>query len=60
MNKTDLDIAYLPLVDSAPFILAEHLGYFSQMGLKVTLHKEVSWALVRDKLAIGTRDAAQM
>ena len=29
MNKTDLDIAYLPLVDSAPFILAEHLGYFS-------------------------------
>lgn len=60
MNKTDLDIAYLPLVDSAPFILAEHLGYFSQMGLKVTLHKEVSWALVRDKLAIGARDAAQM
>lgn len=60
MNKSDIAIAYLPLVDSAPFIVAEQLGFFDAMGLQVSLHKEVSWAIVRDKLAVGARDAAQM
>ena len=60
MNKTEIDVAYLPLVDSAPFIVAEHLGFFRASGLRVNLHKEVSWAIVRDKLAVGSRDAAQM
>lgn len=60
-NKTaDIQIAYLPLVDSAPFIMAEHLGLFRRHGLQVTLHQEVSWAIVRDKLATGALDAAQM
>lgn len=60
MNKTEIDVAYLPLVDSAPFIVAEHLGFFRRSDLRVHLHKEVSWAIVRDKLAVGSRDAAQM
>lgn len=60
MNKTEIDVAYLPLVDSAPFVVAEHLGLFRKTGLRVNLHKEVSWAIVRDKLAVGARDAAQM
>ena len=53
MNKTEIDVAYLPLVDSAPFIVAEHLGFFRRSDLRVHLHKEVSWAIVRDKLAVG-------
>ncbi len=60
MKKTEIEVAYLPLVDSAPFVVAEHLGFFRKMGLRVNLHKEVSWAIVRDKLAVGSRDAAQM
>lgn len=59
-EKADLHLGYVRLTDSAPLIVARELGYFADCGLDVTLHQEVSWANVRDKLAAGVLDAAQM
>lgn len=60
VEKTDLNLGYMPLTDSLPLIAAQELGYFRQQGLQVTLHQEVSWANIRDKLLVGHFDAAHM
>lgn len=59
-EKRSLSVGYLRLTDCAPLVVAQELGLFSEYGLTVTLRQEVSWANVRDKLAAGTLDAAQM
>ena len=41
-------------------MFAKERGYFSRHGLEVELSREVSWATVRDKVATGALDAAQM
>lgn len=53
-------LGYLPLSDSAPVIVARELGLYERYGLDVQLQRDVSWANVRDKLATGDLQAAQM
>ncbi|MBV1933713.1 MAG: ABC transporter substrate-binding protein [Parvibaculaceae bacterium] len=53
-------LGFIPLVDSAPFIIAEQKGFFANNGLDVELHKEVSWANIRDRTIHGHFHAAQM
>ncbi|WP_420468391.1 CmpA/NrtA family ABC transporter substrate-binding protein [Panacagrimonas sp.] len=53
-------IGMLPLADAAPFLVARELGLFKGQGLDVTLCVEASWAGIRDKLALGQIDAAQL
>ena len=61
MNRHDtINLGYLPLLDAAPLLLAQELGYFTDAGLKVNLTKEVSWANIRDKLCAGILDGAQL
>jgi nitrate/nitrite transport system substrate-binding protein len=55
-----LNLGYMRLNDSAPLIIAQHLGLYEKFGLNVTLHREVSWANIRDKTIAGTFDACQM
>lgn len=57
---THLNLGYMRLSDSAPLIVAQELGFYEQLGLTVTLHREVSWANIRDKTIAGTFDACQM
>lgn len=59
-EKQHLNLGYMRLSDSAPLIVAEKLGLYEKYGLDVTLHREVSWANIRDKLIAGSFDAAQM
>jgi nitrate/nitrite transport system substrate-binding protein len=59
-EKTCLTVGMVPLVDCAPLVIAKEKGFFSKNGLDVSLSREVSWANIRDKLAIGALDAAQM
>jgi nitrate/nitrite transport system substrate-binding protein len=59
-EKTDVRLGFLRLTDSAPVVMAQELGLYGKYGLEVTLQREVSWANVRDKLATGDLDAAQM
>ncbi|MGK2915790.1 MAG: CmpA/NrtA family ABC transporter substrate-binding protein [Porticoccaceae bacterium] len=59
-EKPRLSVGYMRLTDSAPLIIARERGLFDQYGLDVTLHREVSWANIRDKVAVGALDAAPM
>ncbi len=59
-EKAFVRLGFMRLTDSAPLILAHELGLFRQYGLEVELHREVSWANLRDRLVVGELDAAQL
>ncbi len=58
-NRT-LTLGFIPLIDAAPLLLAQELGYFSAAGLNVRLSREASWANIRDKLCVGSLQGAQL
>lgn len=60
LEKTSLTLGFIPLTDCAPLVVAKEKGYFRKQGLEVKLSKETSWANIRDKVAIGILDGAQM
>jgi len=60
MEKTKLKLGFIPLTDCAPLVIAQEKGLFDKYQLDVELVKEVSWANIRDRLAAGTLDGAQM
>ncbi len=53
-------LGFLALTDAAPLIVADRMGLFAEHGLRVSLHREVSWATLRDKLTAGLFDGAHM
>lgn len=55
-----LHLAYVPLLDAAPLIVAEALGFAEEEGLHLSLTAAPSWANLRDMLVLGQVDAAQM
>ena len=55
-----LRLGFVPLTDSAPLVVAKERGFFEAEGLKVELSREVSWATIRDKVAVGALDGAHM
>jgi len=60
LEKTDLNLGFIPLTDCAVLVMALEKGYFQKHGLKVTLSKEASWANIRDKVGMGMLDGAHM
>ena len=60
LEKQRLRIGFVPLADCAPLVFAKERGLFRRHGLEVELSREVSWATLRDKVATGALDAAQM
>ncbi|MFC0407164.1 ABC transporter substrate-binding protein [Roseomonas elaeocarpi] len=55
-----LRIGFLPLIDAAPIVLAERLGFFAKQGLRVTLVPTGAWAALRDRLLFGALDASHL
>jgi ABC-type nitrate/sulfonate/bicarbonate transport system substrate-binding protein len=55
-----LDLGFIALTDAAPLIVAQARGLFAEENLDVTLHREVSWATIRDKVAAGVFQGAHM
>ena len=53
-------IGFIPLIDCAPFVIAQEKGFFNQEGVEVVLSKEASWASIRDKVAFSLLDGAHM
>ena len=51
---------YVPLVDAAPLIVAEAMGFAEEEGLALDLVAAPSWSALRDLLAAGQVSAAQM
>jgi two-component system, oxyanion-binding sensor len=60
MSRTVLNCGYVPLMDSAPLIIARELGFAAEEGLDLNLIRQPSWSALRDMLALGHLDAAQM
>jgi len=58
LEKTQLQLGYIPLLDCLALLWAKQRGFFEEVGLDVTLVKEASWASLRDRLAFGLLDAA--
>lgn len=59
-EPTTINLGYLPLLDSAPLIIAQEAGFFQEFGVNVRLHRENSWASIRDKLSLGMFDGAHL
>lgn len=55
-----LRIGFIPLVDSAPLVIALEKGFFAKQGLSVELFKAQSWDQVLTRLVTGEVDAAHM
>jgi two-component system, oxyanion-binding sensor len=60
VERARLKVGFIPIIDCAPVVLAEELGAFERQGLEVEIRREVSWANVRDKLALGVLDASHI
>ena len=60
MSRTVLNCGYVPLVDCAPLVVAKELGFADEEGLVLNLVRQPSWSALRDMLALGRLDAAQM
>src|SRR5512144_1772509 len=60
LDRPKLKVGFIPIIDCAPVVLAEELGAFERHGLEVEIRREVSWANVRDKLALGVLDASHI
>lgn len=58
LEKTQIQMGYIPLLDCVAILWAKERGFFEELGLEVNLVKEASWASLRDRLAFGFLDAA--
>jgi NitT/TauT family transport system ATP-binding protein len=53
-------LGYLPLVDAAPLIVADAMGFAEEEGLALDLIAAPSWSALRDWLALAEVEAAHM
>lgn len=60
MSTLTLHCGFVPLVDCAPLVIANELGFAEEEGLNLDLAKQPSWSAVRDKLALGGLTAVHM
>jgi nitrate/nitrite transport system substrate-binding protein len=59
LEKTKLNVGFLPITCAAPLIYGEQLGSFAKEGLEVSLQKVAGIALIRDKMVNGELDVSQ-
>ncbi len=60
MKTVTLPVAYVPLVDAAPLIVAKEMGFAREEGIDLDLVAAPSWSSLRDMLAFGRVDAAHL
>ncbi len=60
MKPVAVSVAYMPLVDAAPLIIAHEMGFAEAEGIALDLIPAPSWSSVRDMLAFGRVDAAHL
>jgi nitrate/nitrite transport system ATP-binding protein len=61
VEKTQVNLGFLPLTDAAPLIVAQEKGFFAKHGLtEVNLIPQTSWKAIAEGIADGRLDAAQM
>lgn len=60
MRVATLSVGFIPLVDSAPLIVAQEMGFAAEEGISLDLRRAPSWSSLRDMLSFGQVDAAHM
>lgn len=60
MSRVKISVAYMPLVDAAPLIIAQEMGFADAEAIVLDLIPAPSWSSLRDMLAFGRVDAAHM
>ncbi|MEA5573905.1 CmpA/NrtA family ABC transporter substrate-binding protein [Calothrix sp. UHCC 0171] len=54
-ETTKVKLGYIPIVESAPLIIAKEKGFFAEYGMTdVELAKQASWGAARDNVEIGS------
>ncbi len=51
---------FIPLTDCALLVIAREKGFDRRFGFSLRLHREMSWANIRDKSELGIFDCAHM
>jgi nitrate/nitrite transport system substrate-binding protein len=59
LEKTKLNVGFLPITCATPLIYGEQLGSYAKEGLEVSLQKIPGIALIRDKMLSGELDVSQ-
>ncbi|MGM0769027.1 MAG: ABC transporter substrate-binding protein [Pseudomonadota bacterium] len=60
LEKTKLNVGFVPITCATPIIMAHPLGFYERYGLEVTVSKTAGWAVARDKSLSGEYDASHM
>ena len=60
MKGVKIAVGFIPLVDVAPLVVAQEMGFAAQEGLSLDLRRAPSWSSLRDMLSFGQVDAAHM
>lgn len=60
MRPVAIPVGFIPLVDAAPLIVAQEMGFAAEEGIALDLRRAPSWSSLRDMLAYGQVDAAHM
>lgn len=60
IRNQSVRLGFVQLTDSAPLLMAQHLGIYQKYGLNVELMPQPSWSTLRDRLKAGVLDFAQM
>ena len=60
LEKTELQIGFIPILCSAPLVLAHARGLFEEAGLHVDLQRAPGWSGVKELMAHDKLDAAHM
>ncbi len=59
LEKSKLNVGFLPITCAAPLIFGEHLGSYAKEGLDVSLQKIAGINIIRDKMINGELDVSQ-
>src|SRR5947199_10604681 len=53
-------IGIIALTDCSSIVMAHELGLFKKQGIESTISKEASWAVMRDRLTLGEKQATHL
>ena len=60
LEKTKLNIGFVPITCATPIIMAHPMGFYQKYGLDVDVIKTAGWAVARDKSLANEYDASHM
>lgn len=60
LEKTKLNVGFVPITCATPIIMAHPLGFYKKYGLDVDVIKTAGWAVARDKSLNKEYDASHM